>query len=220
MAWAAAGLALAGAVHRRCAVLTGRARGADFRRGLRTAAVWGLIAGVGAAGGVRPARAADDDAPLATAVKAAFLYKFQLYVQWPAAAFAGPASAFNFCVLGPESFAHVLERALRGQMIGSHPAVAVRLPSVAANTACQVLYVDGPNAAFARTQLELVAGRPVLTVTDAMPDGARGVINFVIADDHVRFEIDNEAAMRNGLALSSKLLHIAIAVHQHGEPTQ
>jgi len=175
-----------------------------------------------AVGGMAPARGADADGqpPLATAVKAAFLFKFQLYVHWPDETFAAPASPFKFCVVGEQKFTGLLDRVLQGQLIGSHPAVAVQLPSLPANVTCQVLYLATVDADFARAQLALVAGRPVLTVTDGMSDGARGVINFVLADNHVRFEIDNEAAIRNGLDLSSKLLHIAVAVHQQGERTQ
>jgi len=58
-----------------------------------------------------------------------------------------------------------------------------------------------------------VAGRPVLTITDEVSeDAAKGMINFVIADDRVRFEIDAAAAARSGLPISSKLLDVALSV--------
>ncbi len=56
-------------------------------------------------------------------------------------------------------------------------------------------------------------GAPVLTVTDGATDpAAKGIINFVIADDRVRFEIDNSAALADGLTISSKLLSLAVHV--------
>ena len=58
-----------------------------------------------------------------------------------------------------------------------------------------------------------MAGKPVLTVTDAADDaGAKGMINFVIAAGRVRFEIDDVAARAGGLVISSKLLSLAVSV--------
>jgi hypothetical protein len=191
------------------------------RRGVGVFAVWGLVALLWATEAVPPACAADDDASLAVAVKAAFLYKFQLYVHWPAGALGNPASAFNFCVVGAPAFGNMLDRVLQGQTIGSRQAVALRLATAPADSSCQVLYLATNDADFARQQLGVAAGRPVLTVTDGMTaDGTRGMINFVLVDNHVRFEIDNAAAERSGLEFSSKLLHIAISVRQQPERTQ
>jgi hypothetical protein len=52
----------------------------------------------------------------------------------------------------------------------------------------------------------------VLTVTDAAPSGVHGIVNFVLLDDRVRFEIDLGQAARNGIAISSKLLSLAVTV--------
>ena len=63
--------------------------------------------------------------------------------------------------------------------------------------------------------LEAVRGKNVLTISDESSNPSKaGIINFVVQDDRVRFEIDNEAAAQNGLVISSKLLSLAINVKQ------
>jgi hypothetical protein len=147
------------------------------------------------------------------AIKATFLYKFPLYVTWPERAFPASGSAFNLCIVGNEAFAALVARAAEGQSIAGHAIAVLRPGAPTAATGCAVLAVASDDADLARAYLAAVAGRPVLTVTDGMraPD-AKGMINFVIASDRVRFEIDEAGAVRSGLAVSSKLLSLAIAV--------
>lgn len=65
--------------------------------------------------------------------------------------------------------------------------------------------------------LAAMKGAPVLTVTDEATHPAdRGIISFVIADNHVRFDIDDAAAAQSGLVISSKLLSLAHAVKSRG----
>jgi hypothetical protein len=150
---------------------------------------------------------------LAMAIKATFLYKFPLYVTWPPRAFATATGAFNLCIVGDDTFAALVERAARGQSIAGHP-IAVLYPRTPADAAaCTVLAVASADPEPARPFLAAVDGKPVLTVTDGMraPD-AKGMINFVIVDERVRFEIDEARAARSGLGISSKLLSLAVAV--------
>ncbi len=159
------------------------------------------------------ALAAEDRNPLALAVKAAFLSKFPLYITWPERAFSSPASPFVLCVAGDDGFAGLVERAAAGLRVAAHPMAVLRLDAVSASAPCAVLYLATSDPPLARQQLAALDGLPVLTVTDAIQDGAaKGIVNFVIVDDRVRFEIDNATAARDGLVISSKLLSLALSV--------
>jgi len=156
-------------------------------------------------------------ASLEYAVKATYLYKFAPYVVWPNADAEFPGGAFTICVVGNDQLGTLLDRAASGQTIDGHPIAIRRLTAVTGNPGCAVLYAAGSDARAVATILAAVRGMPVLTVTDAATDpAATGIINFVIADDRVRFEIDNHAAAADGLTFSSKLL--SLAVHVTGEP--
>ena len=154
------------------------------------------------------------DAPsLEYSVKAAYLYKFGIYVEWPSTAFASPNSALTLCVLGEDPFGAALDNAVNGQNINGHPVVVHRLKAFNPDSNCHILYVGLSETAQANQAAEAVRGRNVLTISDSHTPGASaGIINFVIKDNRVRFNIDDEAAAQNGLAISSKLLGLALNV--------
>lgn len=143
------------------------------------------------------------------AVKATYLYKFAPFVEWPVGVFAAPTDPFVICIAGNDPVSVLVDEAARGQRVGAHPIEVVHLPA-ARDVACHVLYVAqrGPAGLAA---LHAVRGKPVLTVTDDAED-AHGIINFVLQDNRVRFEIDQNAAAENNLVISSKLLNLAVRV--------
>jgi hypothetical protein len=144
-------------------------------------------------------------------VKAAYLYKFAPFIDWPAAAFTSPTSALVLCVAGDDPFGGALNRAVAGQKLGARPIEVRRLGRADRGAGCHILYLGGSKAQTIGDGLASVRGAPVLTVTDEARDpGARGVIHFVVRGRNVRFQIDDEAARRNGLSISSKLLSLAL----------
>lgn len=149
-------------------------------------------------------------------VKATYLYKFAPFVEWPSSAFDGPSAPLVICVAGPDPFGAVLDQAVSGQRLGARPVIVRRAPKADRAAGCHILYISGPAAAEA---LSATRGAPVLTVTDSErgPGASRGVIDFVIRDNKVRFQIDDQAAQHNGLSISSKLLSLAVAVKPRGE---
>lgn len=156
-------------------------------------------------------------ASLEYAVKATYLHKFAPFVEWPSPAAEFPHGAFTLCVVGNDPLDGLLERAVEGQNVDGHPIAVRRFPSVTTNPGCSVMYVTGSEPQVA-ADLAAVRGSPVLTVTDAATDpGATGIINFVIADERVRFEIDTRTASADGLTISSKLLSLAVHVTGGGE---
>ena len=157
-----------------------------------------------------PARA--DGGGLEYAVKATYLYKLAAFVTWPSSGL--PLDAFVICVVGPSPVGTLLDRAVKGQTVQQRPVVVRRYASVISNPGCQMMYVAGSGVQRVADVLAAVRGAPVLTVTDGQDAaGATGIINFVVMDGRVRFEIDEGAAAENGLVISSKLLSLAVRVN-------
>jgi hypothetical protein len=157
--------------------------------------------------------AAADAPSLEYAVKATYLYKFAPFVEWPAGAFESPSAPLNLCIIRFDPFGPVLDRAVEGQRVGDRPIFVRRLAAPDPRTPCHIMYVGSPSGTNPADILEQVRGRPVLTVTDAERDpSAKGVVNFVLDSNRVRFEIDQAGAAEQGLSISSKLLGLAVAV--------
>lgn len=156
-----------------------------------------------------PARAADES--LEYPVKAAFLAKFGSFVEWPAGAFATPASPLQLCVLGDDPFGAVLDKAVGGQQAGGRAIEVRRQKALRPDTECHIVYIAPSEASRLAQIAEALRGNDVLTVSD-VKGTATGIINFVVKDERVRFDIDDEAAAQNRLAISSKLLAVALNV--------
>jgi hypothetical protein len=144
------------------------------------------------------------------AVKANYLYKFAPFVEWPPQAFAAGASPFNVCVAGEDPFGSALDEAVRGQQIGNHPVAVRRLPTAGRGVGCHVLFAGRSAVQSTADMLRSVAGQPVLTVTDQQLGGGGGMIQFVIVDGRVRFEINAAAAKASGITIGSKLQQLAV----------
>lgn len=158
-------------------------------------------------------RAFAQDATLEFAVKAQFLYKLGPFIEWPASAFADATGPVNVCVAGQDPFGGTLDQAVAGQRIGVRPISVSRVQAPVRNLACHILYLGTSDPRLAAEAIALVRGTPVLTITDGMRDPrAKGIINFVIHQNRVRFEIDDFGAAENGLEISSKVLSLAVSV--------
>lgn len=152
---------------------------------------------------------AADSTPLEYAVKAAYLYKFGIYVEWPRTVFASPTSALNLCIVGDDPFGSTLDEAVKNQFINGRPIEVRRLMNGVKDSGCHILYLGAADMQQAAARLEAVSGNGVLTVSNFR---GIGIINFVIKDNRVRFDIDDEAAANSGLRISSKLLSLALSV--------
>lgn len=157
-----------------------------------------------------PCSLAMADESLEHSVKAAFLYKFGSYVEWPSTAFATPSSPLNVCVIGSaDSFISTLEKVVSTENINGRNVAVRPVKSAPKDNSCQVLYIDASENSRVAEITESVRGTSVLTVSN---EGASGIIDFVIVNNRVRFNIDDEAAAQNGLVISSKLLSVALKV--------
>jgi len=146
-------------------------------------------------------------ASLEYAVKATYLYKFVPFIGWPSSSFYSPDSPINICVFGKDPFGQTLDQAVAGQRIEGRALAVRRISEIAASAGCHIVYIG---ASADRAVVEALRGQPVLTVSDAAANQAdRGIVNFVVEDNKVRFEIDEHAAEQSHLAVSSKLLSLA-----------
>ncbi len=147
-------------------------------------------------------------------VKAAFLYNFAKFVEWPSASLA---PSFRICVLGRDPFGVALSNIVQSKSISGRPIVRVQLQSPAEVRLCHVLFISQSDPEALKQVLERTRGLPVLTVGESA-DFLRlgGSINFVLEQDRVRFEINLESAERHHLKLSSKLLAVARVVNVGG----
>lgn len=180
------------------------AAGPGLRRAL---AVSGLL--FAAAGGMRALAQPGPPVPSEYAVKAAFLYNFAKFVEWPAEAFEGPQAAVTFCILGEDPFAGELERVIAGKMVRGRPVAIRYFPRPEGLERCRILFVSSSERdRFG--EILVAVRRGILTVgEDERFARAGGIINFTLRNSRIRFQIDQGAAARAGLAISSRLLELA-----------
>ena len=155
---------------------------------------------------------AQDAAPTEYQIKAAFLYNFAKFVEWPAEAFATPTSPIVIGVLGDNVvFGDDLEQAINHKILNNRPLQFKKCDSVMAATNCHILFISASEKAGFPKILEGLRGSNVLTVSETGQFiEAGGMINFVIEENKIRFQINDEAAKKAGLKISSKLLRLAI----------
>ncbi len=143
-------------------------------------------------------------------LKAAFLYNFALFTDWP----PGTGGALNLCVYGADPFGREID-ALQDKPVGERYLVVRRTPAGGSLEACQIVFISPSAIAGLPQVLGELHGRAALTVADS-PDAARqGVaLNMSVAENKVSFEANLSAARGAGLNLSSKLLRLATQVIQ------
>jgi hypothetical protein len=145
-------------------------------------------------------------------VKAAYLYSFGRFVQWPTRA-DGAAARFTICVLGTDPFGPALDATVAGTTVRGRTVAVRRLPAVAAATDCDVIFISASEERQLAIILEHLKQADVLTVSDMTQFTERGgMIQFVTVANKVRFEINLSPARQAGLVLSSELLRVASAV--------
>lgn len=150
--------------------------------------------------------------PLEAAVKAAYLSKFGLYTSWPEKAFTAADTTAHLCLFGADPFGPQLEQNVAQQRVQDRPVQIRRLSIPDQVGGCHIIFINEPDAQIRRQILDSLRGSSALTVTDTKGPAATGIINFVIQDNRVRFDIDDGAAAQAGLTISSKLLRLALTV--------
>jgi len=148
-------------------------------------------------------------------VKAAYLYNFGRFVEWPASGVV-QNEVFTVCILGHDPFGPTLDSTLAGEMIGSKNVVAKRISSPQESSHCKILFMSADEASRLGKILESLDSEAILTVSDMPAFSERGgMIQFVIEGNRIRFEINLAATQKAGLTLSSELLKVATAVRRN-----
>lgn len=151
------------------------------------------------------------------AVKAAFLFRFAGYVDWPAG--DGTRAPFEFAIVGNSEVAEELRRRLPGHAIAGRPALVrehERLVDAVDAVDAEVVYL-GPGHARRLPQLADRLGGALVVGDEADALAAGATINFVRENDRVRFEVSLPAAERAGLRLRAGLLSVAARVQGHAD---
>ncbi len=150
--------------------------------------------------------------PTEPQVKAAYLYNFGKFVRWE----AEPTTNTNereICVFGKDPFGAVLDSTVAGESIDGRKIVVRRPANIQDTAQCNILFISSSEENRMDSILSAARRSGMLTVSDIPHFAERGgIIEFVMQQDKIRFEVNRRAAERSHLALSSELLKVAIKV--------
>lgn len=163
---------------------------------------------------ITPAAAASDTSDVELRLKAAYIYNFARFVEWPAGTAAGPV---RIGVLGHGDLASPLEEIVRGKSVGGRAIKVTPIGTAADAECCEILLIERSESKHGKEIAQALAGKPVLTVSDDENGSKDGImIAFQLVDESVRFQINQEAASRAGLKISSQLLKVAVPAERTG----
>jgi hypothetical protein len=160
------------------------------------------------------ASASAQDAPVSEyQVKAAYLYNFAKFVEWPPGSFASPSEDFQICILGPDPIGDELRNLTRDKAVNSRQFEVRDVVDPQQGKTCQILFIASSAQKHLRQILNVLLGTSVLTVGENEGFAERGgMINFFLQNGRVKFEVNPKAAEQAGLKVSSKLLSVAKVV--------
>jgi hypothetical protein len=160
----------------------------------------------------RPAVAGEYD------LKAAFLFNFAQFVEWPSDAYAAATAPIVIGVLGEDPFGASLDVLVGGETLHNRQLVVRRYQSVEQIDACHILFISSSEANQLDRVIRALAHRSILTVGETRDFAAHaGVIGFELSKRRLRLQINVAAAADARLTISSKLLRQAQIVHSSGE---
>jgi hypothetical protein len=146
-------------------------------------------------------------------VKAAYLYNFAKFIEWPAKDFANANSPLRLCVVADASFHRTLDRIVKDKLVGVRPVSTVMLQTPEQALGCHLLFISASHTRQGTGLLAEMNAAGVVTVGERKGFAEQGgIINFVVENDHVRFEVNDKAALQVGLHISSRLLSVAKVV--------
>jgi hypothetical protein len=146
-------------------------------------------------------------------VKAAFLFNFVKFVEWPAGAAGTDPESLRVCVIGEDPFGDALPGVMKGKSFQGRAFEVHHVSRGQKVRSCQVLFISSSEQRNVRSLLRSLQGASVLTVGDSAGDAKQGcVIGFRLEDNRVRFEINMKAAKLANLKISAKLLSLAKVV--------
>lgn len=152
-------------------------------------------------------------------VKAAFLFSFTKFIEWPSDAFHGDDAPITLCVFRHDPFGSALDEIIQGKTIKNHQVLARRVNEFPDLKSCQLVFVGKGEDKGLSEVLNSLKGTSALVVgeTDAFAERGGG-IQFFLEASQLRFAINVDAVQRARLTVSSKLLSLARVVHDRDHP--
>jgi hypothetical protein len=159
-----------------------------------------------------PAAGAEFSAPQ---VKAAFLYNFAKFVDWPAEAFSTADAPLVLGILGPDPVGSAAMQSLADKKVKGRPLEVRVLSGIEEAKRCHILFISVTEQPRLARLLDSLRGSSILTVSDIEHFAERGGnIGLTTVEQKIRFEINVEATREAGLVVSSQLLTLATAIHR------
>lgn len=154
-------------------------------------------------------------------VKAAFLYNFAKFVDWPPNSFPDEKTPIALCIFRYDPFGGALDDIIRGKNIDNRRFVARRINEMEELKACQIVFVSAREDKLLPEILNNLKGVNALVVGEGGNFAERGgEIQFYLENNRMRFSVNVDAVQRAGLSISSKLLALAKIVHDQGHPRE
>jgi hypothetical protein len=148
-------------------------------------------------------------------LKAAFLYNFAKFVEWPPQTFKSLTDPIVICILGQNPFGNVLSETISGKVVGGRKFSVRQISDSESPNACPILFVSSSEGKRFRSIVSSLKGAGVLSVGEANGFTAEGgVINFKLDHNIIRLEINAAAAEAAQVRISSKLLSLADVVRR------
>jgi len=143
-------------------------------------------------------------------LKLAFIYNVTKFVQWPQEVFESASAAIAICIVGQDPFPADPERELRSRTTAGRPIAIQRITAQDSLATCNVVFISDAERKNAAGLLAKSVNTSVLTIGESEGFVERGgVVNLLIHDSNVHFEINIGAAARKHLTISSRLLALA-----------
>ena len=147
-------------------------------------------------------------------VKAAFVFNFAKFVEWPLDTFKSENAPIVFCVFRHDPFGSALDEIIRGKAINNRAVLARRITELSDLRACQLVFVSSVEYEHLSEVLKSLKGTSALVVGESEGFAERGGgIQFFPEDKKLRFAVNVDAIQRARLTVSSKLLALARIVH-------
>jgi hypothetical protein len=147
-------------------------------------------------------------------VKAAFLYNFTKFTDWPPRVFPSSNAPIVIGILGEDPFGKTIDDVVSGEVVAGHPLFVKRLRADDDLRSCHVLFISRSEKERLPELLRQLKGTPVLTVSEVNGFAEKGgIVNLLLANKTVKMEINPAAAEHAGLQISAKLLKLARLVN-------
>jgi len=151
-------------------------------------------------------------------IKAAMIYRFAQFLEWPTNLFETSQSPLHICIAGADPFGNSIDLVLKDQRIGTRNLLILRHPQTATATNCHLIFISGGQAAETEKLMALLKARPVLTIGEDEDFAKKGGhIRLYLQDNKLRFDINLAAMERSGLKMHSQVMKLATRITLDGK---